>query len=257
MKRREKKNKTEKSEEEVKPVVDNSEKPDKKEEKKTKPKPKPKTLEEKYQDALNEIDELKKKRLYLQAEMQNSQKIALKRIENSKFNIKVNVISNFLPIVDSFEAAISKYEGTSKQDYAQLLEGVKSLQKQFLQVLKGLGIKPIEQLLVPFNYKEHDVFMKLVDEEQPEDTVIKIAQKGYYLGKNVLRPAKVIVSKKKDKPKAIPVEAELTSESAEPIKPQTNGESIPPNNSSQTSLETAEDIPKVTKEDKKDPSYIS
>ena len=112
-------------------------------------------------------------------------------------------------MVDSFEAAISKYESTSKQDYAQLLEGVKSLQKQFLQVLTGMGIKPIETIHIPFNYKEHEVFMKLVDEEQPEDTVIKIAQKGYYLGENVLRPAKVIVSKKKDKPKAIPVEAEV------------------------------------------------
>ena len=178
-------------------------------EEKPKPKPKPKTLDEKYQDALKEIDDLKKNRMYLQAEMENSQKIAVKRIENSKFNIRVNVISNFLPIVDSFEAAISKYEATSKQDYQQLLDGVKSLQKQFLQVLKGLGIKPIEQVHIPFNYKEHDVFMKMVDEEQPEDTVIKIAQKGYYIGENVLRPAKVIVSKRKDKPKAIPVEAEV------------------------------------------------
>ena len=174
---------------------------DDKPEEKPKPKPKPKTLDEKYQDALKEIDDLKKNRMYLQAEMENSQKIALKRIENSKFNIRVNVISNFLPIVDSFEAAVSKYESTSKQDYQQLLDGVKFLQKQFLQVLKGLGIKPIEQIYVPFNYKEHDVFMKMVDEEQPEDTVIKIAQKGYYMGENVLRPAKVIVSKKKDKPK--------------------------------------------------------
>jgi molecular chaperone GrpE len=178
-------------------------------EEKPKSKPKPKTLEEKYDDALKEIEELKKKRMYLQAEMENSQKIALKRIENNKHSIKVNVISNFLPIVDSFEAAISKYESTSKQDYQQLLGGLKSLQKQFLQVLTGLGIKPIEKINVPFNYKEHDVFMKMVDEEYPEDTVIKIAQKGYYIGENVLRPAKVIVSKKKEKPKAIPVEAKV------------------------------------------------
>jgi molecular chaperone GrpE len=202
MKKREKK--------ETKSMVEETQPQEKKEDpEKPLPKPKPKTIEEKYQDALKEIDELKKNRMYLQAEMENSQKIALKRIENSKYDIKVNVIRNFLPIVDSFEAAISKYQTSSKKEYDQLLDGIKSLEKQFLQVLKGLGIKPIEQLFVPFNYKEHDVFMKLVDEEQPEDTVIKIAQKGYYLGENVLRPAKVIVSKKKDKPKdVIIVEAE-------------------------------------------------
>ncbi len=200
MKKREKKENN--SMEEKKNPQENIEEPEK-------PKPKPKTIEEKYQDSLKEIDELKKNRMYLQAEMENSQKIALKRIENSKYDIKVNVIRNFLPIVDSFEAAISKYQASSKKDYDQLLDGIKSLEKQFLEVLKGLGIKPIEQIYVPFNYKEHDVFMKLVDEEQPEDTVIKIAQKGYYLGENVLRPAKVIVSKKKDKPKdAILVKAE-------------------------------------------------
>ncbi|MBN2156824.1 MAG: nucleotide exchange factor GrpE [Candidatus Lokiarchaeota archaeon] len=174
---------------------------------------KPKSLEEKYTDALFAIEELQKKRMYLQAEMENSQKIALKRIENSRYNIKVSVISNFLPIVDSFEAAISKYETTAKKDYEQLLDGLKSLQKQFLQVLKGLGIKPIEEINVPFNYKEHDVFMKLVDEQHPEDTVINIAQKGYYLGENVLRPAKVIVSKKKESPQSIPVEATILEES--------------------------------------------
>lgn len=191
-----------------------------------KPKPKPKTIEEKYQDSLKEIDELKKKRMYLQAEMENSQKIALKRIENNKFNIKVSVISNFLPMVDSFEAAISKYESTSKQDYHQLLDGVKSLQKQYLQVLKALDVKPIDKVHVPFNYKEHDVFMKMIDEDHPEDTVIKIAQKGYYLGENVLRPAKVIVSKKKDKPKAIPVEVEVVDvkEIAEKQENETSGD---------------------------------
>ena len=210
MKKREKKDRKGKLEDKKTPdSKQETGKPQQSKSEKPKPKPKPKTIEEKYQDALKEIDELKKKRMYLQAEMENSQKIALKRIENSKYNIKVNVIRNFLPIVDSFEAAISKYQTSSKKDFDQLLDGIRSLEKQFLQVLKGLGIKPIEQLHIPFNYKEHDVFMRLVDEEQPEDTVIKIAQKGYYLGENVLRPAKVIVSKKKDKPKAILVEAEV------------------------------------------------
>ena len=69
--------------------------------------------------------------------------------------------------------------------------------------------------------------MRLVDEEQPEDTVIKIAQKGYYLGENVLRPAKVIVSKKKDKPKAIPVEAEVIDVKEIPVeKEESHSEEI-------------------------------
>jgi len=219
----------------------------KQESEKPKAKPKPKTIEEKYQDALKEIDELKKKRMYLQAEMENGQKIALKRIENSKYNSKVNVIRNFLPIVDSFEAAISKYQSSSKKDFDQLLDGIKSLEKQFLLVLKGLGIKPIEQLYIPFNYKEHDVFMRLIDEEQPEDTVIKIAQKGYYLGENVLRPAKVIVSKKKDKPKAILVEAEVID-----VK-----EIASENEKVQTEVNTTTDVESPESEDTSKTDYIS
>ena len=203
----------------------------------------PKTIEQKYQDALSEIEELKKNRMFLQAEMENSQKIADKRIENSKYNIKVDVIRNFFPIVDSFEAAISKYESNSKKDYEQLLEGIKSLQKQFLQVLGGLGIKPIESIGIPFNYKEHDVFMRLVDEEYPEDTVIKIAQKGYYLGDNVLRPAKVIVSKKKEHFNAIPVESEEITTEKKDLDLNTNS-SETKESESQTTANIAQKHPK-------------
>ncbi len=183
------------------------EKKDKKEEKKEKKKkkPKPKTVEEKLLEAQELTKTWQSKFMYLQAEMENSQKIMLKRIDLVKYSSKVDTIKIFLPIIDSFEAAIVKLvknpDSISKDECKPYLDGFQRVQKQFMQILKNNGVKPIDEIDIPFNYKIHEVLMKFEDDEKPEDTVMQIVQKGWYLGDNILKPAKVIVSKKKELPK--------------------------------------------------------
>ena len=170
-------------------------------EKETKEEKKPKKPKDKYEDALKEIKEWEQKYMYLQAEMENSRKIMLKRIELARYNSKVDSIKIFLPIIESLEAAISKLDKNppdlKEEGITAYLYGFKQVQKQFLQILQSSGVKPIDKENVPFNYREHEVMMKFEDESKPEDTVLKIVQKGWYLEENVLRPAKVIVSKRK------------------------------------------------------------
>ncbi|MCP4760524.1 MAG: nucleotide exchange factor GrpE [archaeon] len=188
-------------------------KKDKKDKKDKKKKEKPKTIEEKYEDAQEEIQKLKEKYVFLQAEMENSQKIMLKRMDMVRYNSKVNTIKIFLPIVEGFESAIMKLESNEKNgsngnnpiipESQKYLEGFKRLQNQFMQILKNNNVKPIDQENVPFDYKVHEAILKMVDDEKPEDTVIQIAQKGWFLDDNILKPAKVVVSKKKEVPKPV------------------------------------------------------
>ncbi|MBD3351258.1 MAG: nucleotide exchange factor GrpE, partial [Candidatus Lokiarchaeota archaeon] len=184
-----------------------NEKKEEKNEKKKKDKKekKAKTIEEKYQDALKEIEKWQDKCSYLQAEMENSQKVNLKRIEMARHNIKVDIFKKFLPVVESLESAIQRLEespdiNTNGREQ-KFLAGFKQVENQFLSILKSAGVKPIQKTDIPFDYNKHDVMMKVTDASKPEDTVIKIVQKGWYLGKNVLRPAKVVVSKKPEPPK--------------------------------------------------------
>ncbi len=202
---------------EFKVIRKKNKKKDKKEKKeeeepkeKKKKKKKSKTIEEKYLEAQEETKTWQNKFMYLQAEMENSQKIMLKRIDLVKYSSKVDTIKIFLPVIDSFEAAIVKLVknpvSISKDECKPYLDGFKRVQKQFLQILENNGVKPIEEIDVPFNYKIHEVMMKFEDNNRPDDTVMQIVQKGWFLGDNILKPAKVIVSKKKDLPKPIIIE---------------------------------------------------
>jgi molecular chaperone GrpE len=192
---------------EFKVIKKKEKKKDKKEEKKEKKKKKakPKTIEEKLLEAQEHTKTWQSKFMYLQAEMENSQKIMLKRIDLVKYSSKVDTIKIFLPIIDTFEAAIAKLvknpDSISKDECKPYLDGFKRVQNQFLQILENNGVKPIEEIDIPFNYKIHEVLMKFEDNEKQEDTVMQIVQKGWFLDDNILRPAKVIVSKKKELPK--------------------------------------------------------
>ncbi|MHA1727536.1 MAG: nucleotide exchange factor GrpE [Promethearchaeota archaeon] len=185
---------------------------------------KPKTLDEKYMESLEIIKKWENKFMYLQAEMENSQKIMLKRIDRARYDSKVNSIKMFLPVTESFEAAISRLEKDPNSKYESecknYLNGFKRVQKQFLQILKNNGVKPIDKIDIPFDYRLHDVMMKFEDDSIPDNTVIKIAQKGWYLNENVLKPAKVIVSKKKEINIPVEPKEEINSEKSEKDEPE-------------------------------------
>lgn len=207
---------------------DTKEKKEEPKEKKKKKK-KPKTTEEKFLEAQEETKTWQNKFMYLQAEMENSQKIMLKRIDLVKYSSKVDTIKIFLPIIDSFEAAIVKLvknpDSISKDECKPYLDGFKRVQKQFLQILENNGVKPIEEIDVHFNYKIHEVMMRFEDDNRPDDTVMQIVQKGWFLGDNILKPAKVIVSKKKELPKPAIINEKLKDDtSPEDSKKETKKE---------------------------------
>ena len=67
--------------------------------------------------------------------------------------------------------------------------------KEFSRILKSEGLEPIPSVGVPLDVCRHEVLMRKVDNDVPEDTVIEEIQKGYLLNTFVLRTAKVVVSR--------------------------------------------------------------
>ncbi len=110
--------------------------------------------------------------------------------------MQADIVLAFMPLVDSFLPAVKKVEEGSYKDVRQLGEGLKSLKQQLDSILKGLNAVPIDQTHVPYNYNLHEVTLSQEAPDLPEDTVIGIVQVGWKLGSDVIRPAKVIVSKK-------------------------------------------------------------
>jgi len=160
---------------------------------------------------INELDGWKKKFTHLQAEFENAQKRWDKSRQDLRTQYKASVLKDFLPFYDSFKKAIdSDHENdTLKQFY-----------NQFLNILKSEGAEPIDvNINDSFDYNIHDALSSIEKADMPENKIVDIVQDGWKLGKDVLRYAKVIISKKPKPPEPEPIsEPEPTPESESPAE---------------------------------------
>lgn len=159
-----------------------------------------------------ELASQKEKILYLQAEFDNAEKRRMKSLESERNRMRANIISAFLPLVDSFLPAVQKYEEGAFTDITQLGEGLKSLKYQLDTILLGFNAVPINEVNVPFDYNLHEVVMTQEREDLDDHTVLDIVHLGWKIGPNVIRPAKVVVSRLPAPP---PVEADGENAPAE------------------------------------------
>jgi molecular chaperone GrpE len=162
----------------------------------------------------DEMNEWKDKHLYLQAEFDNAEKRRIRALDGQRKRMQADLIFSFLPLVDSFIPAVKKADEGAYKDVKQLGEGLKSLKQQLDSILKGLNVIPIDQVNVPFDYNLHEVNLTQERPDVADDTVLSIIQVGWKLGQDVIRPAKVVVSKKPAPPAppakpAAPVETKV------------------------------------------------
>jgi len=163
----------------------------------------PMDLEQKVTQMEATLEELKlnseekdNKYRYLYAEFDNFKRRNQKeRGELLKFGFET-AAKEFLHILDNLERAL-EHTSTDKQSTA-LVEGVEMISKQFLEAFKKFGVQAIETKEKDFDPHLHEAVAQEVSNQHPEGTVIKEHQKGYTLHGRLLRPAKVIVSKKEE-----------------------------------------------------------
>ncbi len=157
-----------------------------------------------------ELQEWKDKHLYLQAEFDNADKRRAKIMDGQRKRMQADMVFAFLPLVDSLTPAVRKIDEGAYKDVKTLGEGLRSIKQQLDNILKGLNVTPIDQVNIPFDYNLHEVTISQERPDLPDETVLSIVQVGWKLGSDVIRPAKVVVSKKPCPPAPVPV---TTSES--------------------------------------------
>ncbi len=147
-----------------------------------------------------EVDELTKakeeaaanfdKYLRLLAEFDNFRKrTTQEKIERYSDGVR-GAVEKILPVADNFERAIDAFEDKESAMY----EGIALIQKQLLDVLKGLGVEEVPGAGEPFDPNVHSAVMHIEDENFEENIVAEVFQKGYKLGDKVIRPAMVKVA---------------------------------------------------------------
>lgn len=154
--------------------------------------PAEKTVEEKLADALAEIEELKTKQLYKQAEFENFRKRVISEKADLILNGGRKVLEAMLPVVDDMERALAHMDGA--EDVQAVKEGVDLIYKKFLTTLKAQGVTPMEATGTDFNTDFHEAVTQFpAPTDELKGKVIDCTEKGYMINDKVLRYAKVVV----------------------------------------------------------------
>jgi molecular chaperone GrpE len=149
------------------------------------------SLETQLAQARKEASENWNKYVRQQAEWDNFRKrqerVAMDRIQQQKKSL----FKQILEVMDNVERALA-YQDT--MDKEQLQQTLRMLMWQMNEVLRAEGLAPIPTLGETFNPYVHEAVEAVESSEQPDNTILEELRKGYTLGEETLRPARVKVS---------------------------------------------------------------
>jgi molecular chaperone GrpE len=127
------------------------------------------------------------------AEFENFRRRIERERSDAYQRARVEVLVEFLPVVDNFERALSSLEN-SGGDAEALRHGVELIHKQFKDALTKFGLEPVQAIGQTFDPHLHEAVTIEPTDKHKENTVIEEFQRGYKIGDKLLRPAKVKVA---------------------------------------------------------------
>lgn len=151
------------------------------------------SLEEQLAAANARADENYGKFLLAVADFDNYKKRTQRDFDSLVASRRRMLIERFLPVLDNLERALDSNAGGES-----LRDGVAKTLRGFEALLAGEGVKAIEIKGKTFDPRLAEAIGTSAANGASEDTVVEVAEKGYTLGDEVLRPAKVIVAKTND-----------------------------------------------------------
>jgi molecular chaperone GrpE len=129
------------------------------------------------------------------AELDNFQKRTIKQMQQAQLYSTEKLASELMVIIDSLEAA-EKLSLDPNLKIESLVEGNTLLLKTTQEVFSKLQIEEINPIEESFDPDFHQA-MATQESDSPDNSVLEVMQKGYKLKSKLLRPALVIVAKKK------------------------------------------------------------
>lgn len=125
------------------------------------------------------------------AEMDNFRKRQERMREDRVKRYKKDLLEKVVAVMDNLERAIS-YQDTMNREGLQ--QGMRMVQWQLSEILRSEGLTPVPALGQPFDPHIHEAVETVEAPDQPEGMVVEEVQKGYMMGEEMLRPARVKVS---------------------------------------------------------------
>lgn len=177
------------------------EKAHKKEEKKGKKDKFEKKLEAKEEELSKAKEEIEKyKNLYLEtlANLANQRKLYEKDYQNALRYASQDLTEKLLPSFEMFSMVIESVDNLPPE-VAPYVQGFSMIYRQMVQALESEGVSEIAvKVGDAYDYKIHSAMeTQEVEDEVFVDKVTKVIRKGYKIYDRLIKPATVIVGKKK------------------------------------------------------------
>ena len=142
-----------------------------------------------------ELEDVKDKFARSMADLDNFKKRIERDREQQNLKSKGLAVLSFLEVVELIDRA----SNSDYPDLASAVEGISGIQKftkSFLESMKVERFNPVDE---PFDFRFHEALTAVVNEDIEPHTIVDVIQAGYLLEGELLRPAKVVVSKKEEK----------------------------------------------------------
>lgn len=156
-----------------------------------------KEVDNEYKKQEKEIQNLHGQIIRLKAEFDNYRKRVEKEKELRFSYGKQTILIKLIGLVDIFDNALN--HAKDSKHLKDVADGLKLTHKEFTSFIAKEGVKPIETIGLKFNPDCHEIVGFEQSEDGKENIILHEVQRGYLCNDEVIRPAKVIVAKKKDK----------------------------------------------------------
>jgi molecular chaperone GrpE len=142
-----------------------------------------------------EAVEARQDMLRMQADMENLRKRLVREQEKARRRTLERFMGDLLPVRDSLERGLEAASDPAASVEA-LREGKELIMKMLTKVMGDHGLQTIDPAGEAFDPEKHEAMTMLPSPDHDENTVINVLEKGYQLHDRLIRPAKVVVSRK-------------------------------------------------------------
>jgi molecular chaperone GrpE len=141
-------------------------------------------------DAEQQKDEYLELARRTKADFENFRKRVAGDIESARVRGKIEVAREVIDAVDNLERALEAADG----DGHSLRDGVEMVLSGLQETLKRHGIEVVDPKGDKFDPTKHEALSTQPVEDAESGVVVAVLQKGYALGDQLVRPARVVVS---------------------------------------------------------------
>lgn len=145
-----------------------------------------------YEKLQSELAEAKDRGLRALAELENYRNRTNRLAQEERKYAGIDIAREMLPLFDNLGLALSIQD--PENNGQAVVDGVRMVYQEFLNVLDKNGIKKIDALHQPFDPKFHESVAFTPSEEYPANTVIVELKAGFTMHDRVVRAAQVVLA---------------------------------------------------------------